>query len=324
MRSFFEAITRLLSIIFVALLILACIGPWIASAMYLSRYGIVTDGIVIQKDEFFKRQSSSNDWSRFLTIMVRYTPDDSASPIEVKLNVDRQRYDDLTMGSVVQVRYAPNPTVRRLGGLGTTLADRTPVTFVTHLFDNSWWLSTLLFIVSCIMAIGIYRSRSVVLRVGMGIILIVTIGAGVVASIRPTSLFEPGAHATATAHVRSIERITVNPGTTESPSEPLIRPLHRVQLVFTPAGNVDTVVAIDDIDENSVAGLVEGQEVTVTYWETNPRSAHIVAATRNHRYLNWLMIPRDFALIALIFAAFFGVGFIGKLLLRKATRRATP
>ncbi len=120
MRRFFQAVTRLLSIIFVALLVLACVGPCrqrdisaIATASSLTAPSS-------RKMNLYGQSTDPTSWSRFLTIDGRFMPSDQDEPLVVKLTVDQPTYDSLTVGDIVQVRYAPNPMVRRLGMFGAT------------------------------------------------------------------------------------------------------------------------------------------------------------------------------------------------------------
>ncbi len=126
MRPFFSAVTRILSILFVVVLILACVGPILGGALYLQRYGIVTEGQVVDKEESINSTARNNNWTRRLQITVSYIPRDQTYPNEAVIGVDRPTFDRLIVGSTVAVRYQPEPWMRYQPLSGVLLAEQTP------------------------------------------------------------------------------------------------------------------------------------------------------------------------------------------------------
>jgi hypothetical protein len=81
-------------------------------------------------------------------------------------------------------------------------------------------------------------------------------------------------------HITTIVTIMESRHGSVSPLQ-LTHPYQLVQLVFTPTGQTDPVVALDAIDPNSAPGVQEGRTISIEYDATNPRVARIPGATRN-------------------------------------------
>jgi hypothetical protein len=296
MRPFFSAVTRILSILFVVVLILACAGPIIGGALYLQRYGIVTEGQVVDKEESINSTARNNNWTRRLRITVSYVPHDQTYPNEAVIGVDRPTFDGLTVGSTVAVRYQPKPWMRYQPLSGVLLAEQTPWSLFSS-FTYNQWLPVVLGLVTLLLFFLLFKAQSLFPRLVVATFLVLSITASIVVSVRPAALFDQGPHATVAAQVLSVERITMEPGSTRTRPEELLQAIDRVQLEFVPEGMSDQVLAVDDIDAGSIDGIAEGDQVNVTYPVANPRTAQIVGATHDHRLINWLMIPRTIGII---------------------------
>ena len=143
---------------------------------------------------------------------VSYQPHDQSWPETVTLGVDAATFDRLRIGSDVRVRYQPDQRLRQFPLVSARLEDQSTLSFLAIMGESGGPP-----IVLGLLAIVLFFSMIIVsrmpIRIVLGMLLVVNIGAIVVFSIRPAVLFEAGqTRLTATASVRSVERITMDPG----------------------------------------------------------------------------------------------------------------
>lgn|GEM_PF-4122238 len=318
MRRFMSAIGTLLSWIFLIALLTICVGPLVGSSLYLDRNGIVGPGVVTEKSEQIDPSDKSNRWLRRLDITVSYEPHDQSWANVVSIGVDVPTYDRLRVGSDVRVRYQSEQWLRQFPFVSARLEHQSTRSFFS-VFGYNDWPPIALGLVAIALAVSALLTSSSAVRWTLVPLLGVTIAAIIVYSIRPAVLFDRGAGArlTATGIVRDIERITVQPGTPDRPSQDLLRPFDRVEIEFDPTGDGGTVVAVDDIDVGSRPGLAINASIDVTFPPENPRAAQIAGATRSHLPINWLMGPLELSMYAAVLALIAGSGFISRAFVRR-------
>lgn len=321
MRRVLSAVGTVVSWIFLIGLLLVCVGPLLASSIYLDRNGVLGPGVVTGKDENITPSSRSNSWFRRLTVTVSYQPRDQSWPETITVGVDTATYDQLRIGSEVRVRYQPDQRWRQFPLISARLENQSTLTFFAIMADSDW-SPIALGLFAIVLFFRLISVRTLFWRVVLGTLLVLNIGAIVVFSIRPAVLFDAGRpRLTTMASVRDVERITMDPGTSDHPSSELLRPFDRVVLELDPQGDGGTVVAVDDIDVGSWSGLEFGAPVEVSYPVDNPREAQIVGATRHHRVINWLDAPLEIGLYIVGFGVLSLLGYIGRMLFRRLRDR---
>lgn len=321
MRRVLSTLGTVLSWIFLIGLLLICVGPLLASSIYLDRNGVLGPGVVTGKDENITPSSRSNSWFRRLAVTVDYQPHDQSWPETITVGVDSATYDRLRVGSDVRVRYQPEQRWRQFPLVSARLENQSTLTFLAIMADSDW-VPIALGLVAIALFFSLISVSTMPRRIVLGTLLVLNIAAIIVFSIRPAMLFDTGRpRLTTMASVRDVERITMDPGTPDSPSTPLLRPFDRVEIELDPQGDGGMVVAVDDIDVGSWSALESGAPVEVSYPVDNPREARIVGATRHHRVINWLDIPLTFVLYGVAIVGLSLLGYIGRMLFRRLRDR---
>jgi len=271
------------------------VGMWVAPSVYLDTRGIVGPGTVVEKHEDIDRYRRSLSWGRRLNILVEYQPPEQDAPSRAAISVDEATYDRLQIGDTVRVRYQPTQWLRDflLLNLQARLEHQSTLTTVLLFVDSTLLLAIFGLLLLFLIGAAI-KARSPSMRVAVITVAVLDLGAVALLAMWPTIRSDQGGErSTAMATVRNVERFTKRPaspgrrrGARLSASRELWGPFDRVQLEVESGGR--TVVAVDDIDADSVPGLAVGAQVAVAYPQQNPREARIVDATRRHVLLNLL------------------------------------
>lgn len=110
----------------VVLLAALAVGPWVASAVYMNKAGIVVGGKVVAKREAILMPGGDTAKHVF-AITYEYQPRDSYYRETVVQRVDEAFYRGEAVGSAVKVRYSPSRLLRSFAGLGLYLEDAAPL-----------------------------------------------------------------------------------------------------------------------------------------------------------------------------------------------------
>ena len=112
----------------VALVVMLALGmsPWLIGTVYVNSAGVVVEGRVIEKREAILLPGG-DAWAHIFEISYQYQPLDSAYPETGSHRVDSSLYRRLQVGSTVRVRYSPSKLLRPMVGVGSFLADTSPL-----------------------------------------------------------------------------------------------------------------------------------------------------------------------------------------------------
>ena len=299
-------ISTLVGSLFLLLLVALVAAP----ALYLEAAGTTATGTVLAKTEAIR--PNDGFWTRQLSVRVDVATADEAIPA-LPIFVDADRFDALSVGAPVEVRYAQHDLMRQYGNFALArLASQAPFGSITAVLGNrgGWviggvaiWL-TLLFAWS--------RWRSGWLAAFLALTLLGT-------ALVTGSSWQPaprGPLAAATAQVRQATYVDKVWGGRRTPAEDAAQPFSIVQLEFVPEGRTEPVVAVDVVDAERGPTLRAGQQIRIHYSVANPRAARIDDAVRSY----WWRNLRSFALIALMLAALIGAGWLLRFA-RQAYRR---
>lgn len=282
---------------FLLLLLALLLGP----PLYVEVGGAVAPGTVVAKREVIDVVSGS--WTRRLFVDVGFRPAGADEPEVAGIAVDLPTYDRLRAGESVQVRYAPNATLRLFGLATARLATQLPLgSFVARLGSGLIGLAA---------AIGgwllLLWAWSKWRRGWLAVAVLAYMFAGVVYAESGWPGPDPsGALATSSATIQGMHQVTRIWESRRSSGEEAAQPYTIVELSFVPQGVVDPVVAVDLVDAKSVPGLEKGGTVPISYSVRDPRWARIEGATRTYYWKNL----RGFGLIALGVAVLIALGWL--------------
>jgi hypothetical protein len=287
MRRILSFIQTTLSLAFFAAMVALCVGP----SIYLDLKGPVVPAEVLKKTEDLDVRDKP-DYTRRLQIQVRFQPLDQDYPEEAYINVDAGTYDSVHVGSQIQVRYQPNRSIRQIIFWPAARINGQTTLSVLRRLPQSFLFGAIVVGIGIALVWMLFKPRFRALRPVLALLLVVDlVGVGFVV-VQPAFLGRfAGPQQTAKARVRAINYVTMTEGGSRTPSEKLRKPYDHVQLDFVPAGAVDPVIAIDDIDVGSLPTLRVGDTVTIVYPESNPRGARILGGTHDHRWINFVTWP---------------------------------
>lgn len=288
--------------------LLAILTLLVGGSLYLDKRGDVVDAVIVARNEdIVHRRDPQGTWYRWYRLAVRFpaTEKIGAGP---SVDVTRERYDSLTIGDTIQVRYLSFfPLLARAANRSTlsAAADRG-----SRLLQDSF-LTSLLFWV----AIG-FLTLWIASRIG--VLAIVAAGLGWLAVGFPLFYPEPppitlGA-SEATATVGNVTLITKSPDRRPGGRRRMRRvggdevrrldqPYQIVEFKYIVPGWRDSVHGVDAIDSASVQGLAFGTTLPIRYDPAAPRDARLAQGTRTFHERN-----RYHLLVSYI-----GVGVIGML-----------
>jgi hypothetical protein len=309
-RRILSMMSSLVGLACLALLLTPVLGP----PLYIEAAGRSAAGVVIAKRETITTLSEA--WSRRLQIDVHYLATDVEEEEVITIAVNAATYDQLRVGAPVQLRYLPNPTVRKIGNLATARLDTQPPmgSFIALLGDR---------VPGLLLGIGIWLvllAAWAKLRYGwLVLVLAISMIGGVIyiGSGWPPPA-PPGEMLAGSATVRDTRRIDRVWGGRKTPAEDAVQPFIVMELEFVPAGYTGPVVAVDMVDDGSVPALERGVSVPIHYSAANPRWAQVDNAVRTYYWKNL----RTFGLIGLLIVVLLLFGLIrGR---GRTRRRARP
>jgi hypothetical protein len=313
-QSVLSFLRRLLSLIGSAIgfaCIALLLSPLIGPPLYVEVAGPVVSGTVVAKREAIDVLSGT--WMRRAFVDVRYRPRGEDETEVASIAVDLATYDRLHMGDPVQVRYAPNATLRQLASLAVARLD-------SQLPLGSFFARMGNYLVGLVLTIGVWLALlwawSKWRHWWLSAAIFGLMAGGVLYLGSGWQPAPGGAILAGSAEIRAIHQVTRIWESRRSSGDDAVQPYTIVELVFVPQGTAEPVVAVDLVDAGSVPALEKGANVPISYSARDPRWARIEGATRTYSWKNL----RSFGLIALI---------VGLLLLvawstarRRAVRRA--
>ena len=280
----------------------------LAALLYVDLTHDVTSATVIDKREQIESNVTTASWKRHPEALVTYTVDGRLYQRWITLDV--ATYDATQAGDQINVRYVSiNPSWSRLESQSTVSALLQRV----DLWQTFTWLvlvGGIVFMIYQHRRAGIkrwwLRPRSVgrqILVIAIMVLWIEIVAAGYFPPPQP-GIFDSQRDETAGATVRDVTLISQVGGGTSGERGPLPIGLpqgfDRVEIVFTPEGWIDPVVAVDEVDEGSAGEIVAGATVPISYAQDNPRNARMEAGSRSHRWKNPVVIQGLIGLFAAV------------------------
>lgn len=270
----------------------------LAGIAYLELTHEIATGAVLEKRERIDRHVTTAHWTRNTEVLVRYEL--AQGTYERWIPLDTSTYDATQTGGTLSLRYVSiNPSWARLETQSTLSAIRQHV----HLWQLFTWF---VLAAGAIFLIRRHRQwridrwwllpRSAGSRIMVLAAVILWIEIGAAGYFPPP--FQGGSdgqrQGSTEAVIQEITPITqVGGGNRRSGGAlpiGLPRSFERIELVFTPDGWTDPVVAVDEVNEGSAGALSTGDAVTVRYSPDNPRDARMDAGSRSHRWVNPLVV----------------------------------
>lgn len=272
---------RVIGAVLGTLLLLALLGAVLAPAALVEVQGQVTPGEVVAKREDITMRRTG--WSRRIVVEVRYQPAGAYAPEVAQIPVTARRYDQIQVAQAVQVRHLSDPTIRALGTLAATrLADQPPFGALLEWLEPA---AGLLIAITAGVALVLAAVRWP--RWWLVTPAAVMIAGGLVLLIGDWLPPAPAGPQLATsATVRDTHEVDQIFWRRTRGRVEAAQPYTIVELSFTPQGAVGPVVAVDQIDQGSVAGLAPGMTVPINYSAANPRWAQIDGAARSYPWKN--------------------------------------
>lgn len=290
-------IGRVIGAVLGTLLMLALLGAVLAPAALVEAQGQVTPGEVVAKREEITMRRTG--WSRQIFVEVRYQPAGAYAPEVALIPVTARRYDQIRVEQAVQVRHLPDPTIRALGTLAATrLADQPPFgALLEWLEPAAGFLATVVAGVALLLAAVRWPRWWLVTPAAA------VIAGGLVLLIGDWPPPAPaGPQLAASATVRDTHEVDQIFWRRTRGRVDAAQPYTIVELSFTPRGAAGPVVAVDQIDQGSVAGLAPGATVPVHYSGADPRWAQIDGAARSYPWKNLAGVALPAAVILALLA----------------------
>jgi hypothetical protein len=251
-------------------------GDWL-----LTRFGRTVPAIVTGKQDVVD-VARDGSWTRSMSIEARYTPRGFRTPAPVYIPIGAAVYDLVQKGQTIPIRCVPlAPTFcllkydsLREWGLRTLEdgLDRGQALFVLGLPIVVFWLG----VAEWTADRPVRRWISRALFAGWTVALLVT-------TMRSGSTQAGGARFQGAARVRDVRLVSSYGLLAPLITIPLAHPYAVVQLALSPNGRRDTVVAVDEVDSVTAAGITAGAAFLVSYAVTNPRDARLLGARRDFR-----------------------------------------
>jgi hypothetical protein len=254
--------------------LLLIIGVVVGYSLYLDNAGIVTTGRVSAKHETISVHSG--DWNRHFELQARFQVPGEAVPRYAQGNVDTLTYDRARIGDSVPVRYLPSPVLHQIVLIPTArLASDT-----TFSFPGDWGPiergALVIFLLVVLLMVAVKGNSRIA---GVLFIVLGTLAFGYF--LFPREMTAPAgntqsAHATVT-HISTVNRILEG---RRKRGITISQPYDIVQLSFIPQGRSEPVIAVDEIDHDSIPELSAGAVLPIQYQLDQPRTARILDGSR--------------------------------------------
>jgi hypothetical protein len=261
---------RVLGLSWFILIIAAVVGY----SLYLDNAGIVTTGRVSAKYESISVHSGY--WNRHFVLQARFQVPGEVLPRYAEGNVDYSTYDQVRVGDSVLVRYLPSPLLHQLVLIPTArLAADTTFSFPGDYRSLERGMGVIL-ILAVLLMIAVKTNSRIA---GWLFIVLGSLAFGYF--LFPRQMPAPRGNTQSTrATVTRISTVTRILEGSHSRGTTLSQPYDIVELSFIPQGRSDSVIAVDEIDHNSIPELSAGEVLPIEYESDQPRIARILGGTR--------------------------------------------
>jgi hypothetical protein len=262
---------RLLGLSWFVLIVVGIVGY----SLYLDNAGIVTTGRVSAKQETISIHSG--DWNRHFLLQVGFQVPGELIPRYAQGYVDTLTYDRTRIGDSVPVRYLPSPILHQLVLIPTArLASISTFSFPA---DSYGPLERAIAVILPLALLLIFaeKANSRIARILFIILGSVAFGYFLFPRQMPPPAGSTQSARATVAHISTVTRILEGRrerGMTTS------QPYDIVQLSFVPQGHTESVVAVDEIDHDSIPGLSPGEVLPIQYQSDQPRIARILGGDR--------------------------------------------
>lgn len=268
-----------LGVLILVLVALCAVFVW---PVYLNAAGTRTTGVIAEKRESVRIELG--DWFRRFQVTAAYSIPGHPFQHRAVCDVDEKTYDSLHRGTPVEVHYFGNLVNQPF----LSAAGLSPCSAMAPVVDNERLLAHLLVIVVVLAAIVLLWQ---VLRIRLlGWLLLAWVAVAFADLAMPRVEPQPQQPVQAAAAVDSIDTVTTLGETDDNDGLPLLHPYQLVRLEYVPQGMDTAVVAIDKIDEGSVAGLKKGGSAPIVYDAAHPRIAMLQGATRQFSRQAWIEV----------------------------------
>jgi hypothetical protein len=294
--------------------------PFLMSSLYVDQRGIEISGHIYSKREDAIVNYST--WYRSCEVTVEYQGPDESGVSFMKVELAPDQYDGFRKGQNVKLHYLRRqdipdvPFAKTLGEIGllprARLAGQRAFSGLI-IAAKKTSLPVLGALGGSILLLIVWRLSRLP---GFGWAAAACV-LGVVALLLISEFPLPGAAPAtevrrAAGEVKSISRIYRLFSGSRSRGEIAAQPVSVVGVEFIPEGRLEPVLAVDLIDEGSLA-VKQGAAVSVEYESAAPRTAYLLGATRNfpRRNLTGLALVGSFY-VALLLGLAFGAQFLGR------------
>jgi hypothetical protein len=250
------------------------IGAVVGYSLYLDNAGIVTTGRVSAKHETISVHAG--DWNRHFELQARFQVPGEVVPRYAQGNVEALTYDRTRLGDSVPVRYLPSPVLHQLVLIPTArLASDT-----TFSFPGDWGPIERGIVVILVLGVLLLIAEKANSRIA-GWLFVVLGSLAFGYFLFPRQMPAPAgstqsARATV-AHASTVTRILEG---RRKRGMAISQPYDIVQLSFVPQGRSESVIAVDEIDHDSIPGLAAGEVLPIWYQSDQPRIAQIDGGSR--------------------------------------------
>lgn len=251
------------------------VGAIIGYSLYLDNAGIVTSGKVSAKQETISVHAG--DWTRHLLLQVQFQVPGERLPRYAQGNVDLVTYDRTQIGDGVLVRYLPSSVLHQLVLIPTSrLASDTTFSLPADSYGPLERVIgvTLLLVLLLVLAVKTKNRIAKIVFIALG-----SIAFGYFLFPRQTPA-PAGNIQSANAKVAHISTVTHILEGRRKRGMATSQPYDIVQLNFTPQERSESVVAVDEIDHDSIPGLSAGETLPIQYQSDQPRIARILGGAR--------------------------------------------
>lgn len=251
------------------------VGAIIGYSLYLDNAGIVTTGKVSAKQESISVHAG--DWTRHLLLQVQFHVPGEVMPRYAQGNVDLLTYDRTRIGDGVLVRYLPSPVLHQLVLIPTArLASDTTFSLPA---DSYGPLQRVIGVVLLLFLLLVLAVKAKNRFAKMLFIVLGSIAFGYFLFPRQTPA-PAGNIQSARATVSHISTVTRILEGRRKRGMATSQPYDIVQLSFTPQGRTESVLAVDEIDHDSIPGLSPGEILPIQYQSDQPRIVRILGGSR--------------------------------------------
>lgn len=251
------------------------VGAIIGYSLYLDNAGVVTTGKVSAKQETISVHAG--DWTRHLLLQVQFQVPGELMPRYAQGNVDLVTYDRTQIGDGVLVRYLPSPVLHQLVIIPTArLASDTTFSLPSDSYGPLERGVGVILLLALMLVFAVKTNNRIaqILFIVLGSIAFgyflfprqTPAPAGNIQSVRAK-----------VAHISTVTRILEG---RRKRGMSTSQPYDIVQLSFTPQGRTESVIAVDEIDHDSIPELSSGEILPIQYQSDQPRIVRILGGTR--------------------------------------------